>query len=419
MGSCATITAMSNLLDRFCRYVRVETTANEDTTDYPSTPGQLDLSRMLADELKALGLADVSMDEFGIVMGTVPGNVDGAPTMCWCSHVDTSPEFSGKNVKPIVHENYDGKDIVLPGDMSRVIKIADDPELARLTGSTIVTSDGTTLLGADDKAGVAAIVTAADVLINDTSIKHGPIRVLFTCDEEVGRGTEKLDLKKINAHVAYTVDGSDEGIVECETFSADQAIVTIRGKNIHPGYAKGKMVNALRAAARFISEMPHDHCSPETTSDRDGFLHPYVIEGGVPEVKIKVLLRSFVTAELADLATVLKNAAARTEEAFPGCKVDVDVRTQYRNMAEYLKAEPRAQKLAEQAIANVGMKPIVGSIRGGTDGSALSQKGLPTPNLSVGMHNYHSPLEWACLEQMEKAVKVLVELAKLWGRERA
>ncbi|MCB9853127.1 MAG: peptidase T [Phycisphaerales bacterium] len=410
---------MSTLLERFCRYVQVETTSNEDTTNYPSTPGQFDLSRMLADELKSLGLADVSMDEFGIVMGTIPGNVDGAPTMCWCSHVDTSPEFSGKNVKPIVHENYDGGDIALPGDATRMIKAADNPELVRLKGSTIITSDGTTLLGADDKAGVAAIVTAADALMKDTSIRHGPIRVLFTCDEEIGRGTEKLDLKKINAHVAYTVDGSDEAIVECETFSADQAIVKITGKNIHPGYAKGKMVNALRAAAKFISEMPQDHRSPETTSDREGFLHPYIIEGGVPEVKIKILLRSFVTAELAELAALLNDCAKKTEADFPGCKVEVDVRTQYRNMAEYLKGEPRAQALAEKAIANVGMKPIVGSIRGGTDGSALSQKGLPTPNLSVGMHNYHSPLEFACLEQMEKAVKVLIELARLWGAERA
>lgn len=409
---------MSTLLDRFCRYVQIETTANEDTTDYPSTPGQFDLSRLLADELKALGASDVSMDEFGIVMATIPGNVDGAPTVCWCSHVDTSPEFSGKNVKPIVHENYDGGDIALPGDPKRIIRAADNPELVRLKGSTIITSDGTTLLGADDKAGVATIMTAADALLKDASIKHGPIRILFTCDEEIGRGTEKLDLKKINAHVAYTLDGSDEAIVECETFSADQAIVTITGKNIHPGYAKGKMVNALRAAAMFIGQMPSDTMAPEATSDREGFLHPYVIEGGVPEVKIKILLRSFVTSDLADQAALLKEIAGKTEAAFPGCSIDVNVRTQYRNMAEYLTNEPRAQALAERAITNVGLTPVVGSIRGGTDGSALSQKGLPTPNLSVGMHNYHSPLEWACLEQMDKAVRILVELAKLWGQER-
>ncbi|MCA9255657.1 MAG: tripeptide aminopeptidase PepT, partial [Phycisphaerales bacterium] len=299
-----------------------------------------------------------------------------------------------------------------------VLSTADIPYLAERVGDDIVTASGLTLLGADDKAGVAAIMTAADLLMKDDSIKHGPIRVLFTCDEEIGRGTSKLDLKKINAHVAYTLDGSDEAIVECETFSADQAIVTITGKNIHPGYARGKMVNALRAAAVFIAELPQDHRSPETTSDRDGFLHPYVIEGGVPEVKIKILLRSFVTAELDDLAAILNAAATKTEAVVPGCKVAVDRRTQYRNMAEYLKAEPRAQALAEQAIRNVGLTPVVGSIRGGTDGSALSQMGLPTPNLSVGMHNYHSPLEFACLEQMEKAVRTLIELAKLWGAER-
>lgn len=410
---------MPTLLDRFCRYVQVETTANEDSKDYPSTPGQFDLARMLETELKALELRDVSMDEFGIVMGTIPGSVPGAPTICFCSHVDTSPEFSGKNVKPIVHQNYDGGDIQLPGDASRVIKAADNPDLAKLKGSTIITSDGTTLLGADDKAGIAAIVTAAAKLMSDPSIPRCNVRVLFTCDEEIGRGTEKLDLRKIDAHVAYTVDGNDEGIVDCETFSADQAIITITGKNTHPGYAKGKMINALRAAAAFISAMPADTLSPESTSDRDGFLHPYIIEGGVPEVKIKCLLRSFVTAELADQAAILQDAAKQTEAAFPGCKVNVDVRKQYRNMAEALRNEPRAQALAEQAYRNIGMTPIVGSIRGGTDGSALSEKGLPTPNLSAGMHNYHSPLEWACLEQMDKTVAILVELAKLWSGERA
>ncbi len=410
---------MSTLLDRFCRYVQIETTANEDTTDYPSTPGQLDLSRLLADELKALGLENVTMDEHGIVIGTVPGNVAGAPTICYCSHVDTSPEFSGKNVKPIVHKNYDGGNIQLPGDSSRVIKPADNPDLEKLKGSTIITSDGTTLLGADDKAGLAAIVTAAAKLMSDPSIPRCPVRVVFTCDEEIGRGTEKLDVAKIDAHVAYTVDGSDEGIVDCETFSADQAIITITGKNTHPGYAKGKMINALRAAAQFIAAMPADTLSPENSNDRDGFLHPYTIEGGVPEVKIKCLLRSFVTAELADQAAILQDVAKQTEAAFPGCKVNVDIRKQYRNMAEALRNEPRAQGLAVQAYRNIGMSPKVGSIRGGTDGSALSEKGLPTPNLSAGMHNYHSPLEWACLEQMEKTVDVLVELATLWSGERA
>lgn len=409
---------MSTLLDRFCRYVQVETTANEDSTEYPSTPGQLDLSRMLADELRALKLDDVSMDEHGIVMATVPGNVDGAPTICWCAHVDTSPEFSGKNVKPIVHKNYDGGDIQLPGDTSRVIRAADNPDLVKLKGGTIVTSDGTTLLGADDKSGIAVIMTAAETLMADPTLKHGPIRVLFTCDEEIGRGTMKLDVKKIDALVAYTLDGNDEGIIDCETFSADQAVVTIKGKNTHPGYAKGKMVNALRGAAKFIDLMPLDSLAPEATGGRDGFVHPYVIEGGVPEVRIKVLLRSFVTAELETQAALLHDIAKKTEAALPGIEVVVDIRKQYRNMAEALAAEPRAQKLGEEAIRRAGMTAKVGSIRGGTDGSALSEMGLPTPNLAVGMHNYHSPLEWTCLEQMEKAVKVLVELAQLWGLER-
>ena len=409
---------MTQLLDRFCRYVRIETTANEDASDYPSTPGQLVLSRMLAEELKALRLADVTVDEFGIVMGTIPANVEAAPTICWCSHVDTSPEFSGKDVKPIVHRNYDGGDIHLPGDASRVIRAADNPELERLRGGTIITSDGTTLLGADDKAGVAVIMTAADRIMADPSIRHGAIRVLFTCDEEIGRGTQKLDLAKINSTVAYTLDGNDEGIIDGETFSADQAVITFKGKNTHPGYAKGKLVNAIRAAARFIEMLPSDSLAPEVTGDREGFLHPYIIDGGVPEVRLKVLLRSFVTADLVSQADRLHEIAESTRRALPGVEVDVAIHKQYRNMAEALAKEPRAMRLGEEAIRRAGMSPKVGAIRGGTDGSVLTEMGLPTPNLSVGMHNYHSPLEWASLEQMEKAVRVLVELAQLWAGER-
>ncbi|HKQ46962.1 MAG TPA: peptidase T [Phycisphaerae bacterium] len=409
---------MDTLLDRFCRYVKVETTAAEDAKTYPSTPGQLDLGRMLADELRALKLDAVSMDENGIVMATVPGNVPGAPTIAWCSHMDTSPEFTAKNVKPIVHRNYDGKDITLPGDPSRVIKVSESDGLAALKGKTLITSDGTTLLGADDKAGLAAIMTAAAHLIAHPELKHGPIRIVFTCDEEVGHGTDKLDLKKIAAQVAYTLDGEAEAQIENETWSANLAVVTITGKNIHPGFAKGRMVNAIRLAAAFIERMPWQTLAPETTEGRVGFLHPYVIEGGVPEVKLRVLLRSFVTKELADQENILRNVAATLMAEFPGAKIDIAVTEQYRNMLEYLAKDPRAVKLAEQAVRNAGLTPKFQSIRGGTDGSKLSEKGLPTPNLSVGMHNFHSPLEFACLEQMESAVKVLVELAQLWGKEK-
>ena len=409
---------MNALLDRFCRYVKIETAAKEDVDGYPSSAEQLVLGRMLRDELDALKLDAVSMDEHGIVMATIPGNIDGAPTIAWLAHMDTSPEYTGENVKPIVHENYNGDDIVLPGDTSKVILVEECLALSALKGKTIITSDGTTLLGADDKSGVAVIMTAADHLMQNPSIRHGPIRIIFTCDEEIGHGADKLDLKKIDAVVAYTLDGEDEGNLECETFSADLAIATITGVNIHPGFAKGRMVNALRVAADFIARLPADTLSPETTEGREQFIHPYVIEGGVPEVKVKMILRSFDTSDLAKQAQLLRDVAGKVEAAHPKAKIKIDVQKQYRNMREALEKEPRANKLAVEAFRRTGTEAKPQSIRGGTDGSRLSEMGLPTPNLSVGMHNFHSPLEFACLEQMEKAVAVLVELAQLWGREK-
>ena len=409
---------MDTLLDRFCRYVKVETTAVEDTKDYPSSPGQWDLARMLEEELNELGLEDVEVDKFGIVMGTIPGNVKGAPTIAWLAHMDTSPECSGKNVKPVMHRRYNGKDIVLPADKSKVIRTDETEGMAELKGKTLITADGTTLLGADDKAGVASIMTAAAHLLANKQIKHGPIRVVFTCDEEVGRGCDKVDIKKINATCAYTLDGEGEGGLENETFSADLATVTITGKNIHPGFAKGRMINAIRLAGEYIARLPWQRLAPEATEKREGFLHPYTIEGGVPEVTVRILLRSFETAELKEHAKVLKNVAATLLAEYPGARIDIKVKKQYRNMIEHLAREPRAVALAETAMKNAGLQPNYQSIRGGTDGARLSEMGLPTPNLSVGMHNFHSPLEFACLEQMESAVKVLIELAKLWGKEK-
>ncbi len=409
---------MNKLLDRFCRYVKVETTAVEETTKYPSSDGQFVLGKMLVGELEALGLEKVSVDKFGIVMGTIPGNVKGAPTIAWLSHMDTSPEASGKDVKPQIIKNYNGKDIVLPKDKSRVITLADNPELAELKGKTIITSDGTTLLGADDKAGIACIMTAASTLMSKKQIKHGPIRVVFTCDEEVGRGCDKVDVKKINAKCAYTLDGEGEAGLESETFSADLATVKITGKNIHPGFATGVMINAIRLAGQFIERMPWHRLAPETEGDRDGFLHPYVIEGGVPEVSMRILLRSFVTEELKGQAKILRDIGKTIEAEFPGAKVEVKVKKQYRNMIEHMKKEPRCVPLAAEAIKKAGLTPKYQSIRGGTDGSRLSEMGLPTPNLSVGMHNFHSPLEFACYEQMQSAVKVLIQLAQLWGKQK-
>jgi tripeptide aminopeptidase len=409
---------VDTLLDRFCRYVKVETTAVEDAPTYPSSPGQHNLAKLLGDELRALKVEGVTVDENGIVMGTIPGNVPGAPTIAWLSHMDTSPEASGKDVKPNILRNYDGRDITLPGDRTKIIKVSECKGLAELKGKTVITSDGTTLLGADDKAGIAVIMTTVAELMSNPNLKHGPVRVVFTCDEEIGRGTDKVDIQKINAACAYTLDGEGAGELENETFSADLATVTITGVNIHPGLATGRMVNSLRLAGQFLSRMPWHRLAPETTEKRDGFLHPYVIEGGVPQVKIKILLRSFVTADLAEEAKLLETIAASIRAEHPQAQVAVDITKQYRNMIEALEKEPRAVKLAADAIRKIGVEPKFASIRGGTDGSRLSEMGLPTPNLSCGMHNFHSPLEYACLEEMEVGVKVLIELAQLWGREK-
>jgi tripeptide aminopeptidase len=409
---------MSSMLDRFCRYVKIESTAVEDAGRYPSSDGQFEMTRLLAGELKELGVKDVDLDDHGIVMATIPATKEGAPTIAWLAHVDTSPEYTAKNVKPVVHENYDGNDIVLPGDKTKVIKVAESDGLAELAGKTIITTDGTTLLGADDKAGVSVIMDTVAHLVAHPDILHGPIRVCFTCDEEIGHGVDHVDIKKLGAIVAYTQDGEGHGVLEAETFSADLAVVTVTGVNIHPGYGKGKMTNALRLAAKFLDRMPFEGLSPETTAGREGFLHPYIIEGGVPEVKIKVLLRDFVTAKLADKKAVLEEIAAGLNKEFPKAAIKVAVQEQYRNMADWMAREPRAVALAEKAMQAAGLTPKHHSIRGGTDGSRLTEMGLPTPNLSTGMHNFHSPLEWACLEEMETAKKVLIELAKQWGNEK-
>jgi tripeptide aminopeptidase len=406
---------MNSLLDRFCRYVRIDTQAEEKATTYPSSPGQLELGRLLADELRALGLADAAQDEHGIVMATVPATVAGAPTIAWIAHVDTSPETSGRNVRPIVHAGYDGKDVVLPGDPTKVLRVADNPELARLKGKTIITTDGTTLLGADDKAGVAVVVEAAAQLAARPEVPHGPIRVCFTCDEEIGHGVDHLDLKKLNAVAGYTLDGSGQGEIDGETFSADLAVVTVRGVNIHPAIARGRMVNAVRLAGIFLDRLPRQWLSPETTADREGFLHPYRIDGGVAEVTMRILLRDFDTARLPERAEVLRAAARTVLAEFPQSSIDVQVTAQYRNLADGLAKEPRAMQFAQEAMRRAGLEPKVTIVRGGTDGSRLTEMGLPTPNLSCGEHNIHSPLEWTCLEEMATAVRVLVELARVWA----
>jgi tripeptide aminopeptidase len=410
---------MATLLERFLRYVQVDTTALDESGSVPSSPGQLELGRVLVAELKALGVADASQDEHGTVMGTVPGNVPGAPTTAWVAHMDTSPESSGANVRPAVHRDYDGRDIVLPGDPMKVIRVAETDGLADLRGKTLITSDGTTLLGADDKAGVAIMMAAAERLMADPGIRRGPIRIVFTCDEEVGRGTDNLDVARVGAVAAYTLDGESSCLIENETFSADLATVTVTGRNIHPGLGTGRMVNAVRIAGQFLGRMPWHRLAPETSGRRDGFLHPYVVEGGVGEVRIKILLRSFETSDLAEYARLLREIAGGLTAEHPRAAISMCVEEQYRNMAGALAAAPRVVDLAVEAVRRAGGEPRFKATRGGTDGSRLSALGLPTPNLSAGMHNYHSPLEFACLEEMGFAVDALVELARLWGAERA
>jgi tripeptide aminopeptidase len=407
---------MNSLLNRFCRYVRIDTQADEATRTYPSTTGQLELGRMLAAELRDLGLRDAAQDEHGIVLATLPPTVPHAPTIAWIAHVDTSPETSGCNVKPIIHERYDGCDIVLPGDPSRALRTSENPDLLPLAGKTIITTDGTTLLGADDKAGVAVIMEAVARLKSHPELPRGPIRICFTCDEEIGHGVDHVSLDALGAVVGYTLDGSGTGEIDGETFSADLAVVTLRGVNIHPSIAKGRMVNAVRLAGMFLELLPKTSLSPETTADREGFLHPYRIEGGVAEVTLRVLLRDFDTARLADRAEVLRSAARKVVEEFPRATIDVHVTPQYQNMADGLAKEPRALDYAAEAMRRAGVEPRRTIVRGGTDGSRLTEKGLPTPNLSCGEHNPHSPLEWTCLEEMATAVDVLVELAGVWAR---
>ena len=404
------------LLNRFLQYVRIDTTADDQSTHYPSSPGQWTLGKVLVEQLRDLGLRDVVHDQYGLIYATIPSTVGHrAPVVALNAHLDTSPETSGKDVQPQVIRGYLGGDIVLPGDPRKVIRIADNPELAALQGRTIITSDGTTLLGADDKSGVAVIMEAAAHLCEHPQIPHGDIRILFTCDEEIGRGIQHVDLQQLGADVAYTLDGPATNSIDTETFSADLATVCVRGVNIHPSIAKGRMVNAVRVAGILMARMPSDGMTPETTEDREGFLHPYQIQGSVAEVVLKILLRDFRSSGLVDQAELLRKLAQEVSVEFPGSSIDVSVKPQYRNLGEGLAKEPRAVAYAQQALERLGRVPKHSIIRGGTDGSLLTQAGLPTPNLSTGEHNPHSPLEWTCLEEMVEAVEWLVALVQVWA----
>lgn len=409
---------MPELLDRFLKYVQIDTQADEHSESSPSTAKQLELSRLLADECKQMGLKDVTLSPQGVVMATVPQTVTHhAPTIAWIAHVDTSPETSGTNVKPIVHREYDGGDIVLPGDPTKVIRGEENPDLCNLLGGTIITTDGTTLLGADDKAGVAVIMSAAEQLMKRRDLAHGPIRLVFTCDEEIGRGTQHLKIADIGAVCGYTLDGDSQGKIDSETFSADLAIITVTGINTHPSVGKGAMVNAIRILSSIIASLPQETLSPETTEGREGFIHPYSIEGGVARAEARLLLRDFEVELLTEYASLLARIASNHRKQHPKAQIDVTIKQQYRNMREGLAKEPRAIAKAVEATEAAGLEPQLSIIRGGTDGSLLTAMGLPTPNLSTGEHNPHSPLEWTSLEEMQSAVNVLVQLAIAWGRE--
>lgn len=406
----------SPVLERFLRYVTYDTQSREGAAAYPSTPGQLVLLRDLVAELQAIGIADAAMDEHGYVMATIPATTrkQEVPVIGFIAHVDTSPEMSGAGVKPIVHRDYDGRDLVLPDDPTAVLRVADMPYLGECLGHDIVTASGTTLLGADNKSGVAAIMTAAEWLITHPEIPHGALRIGFTPDEEVGQGTKHFDVARFGARYAYTMDGGPRGELEFESFSADAITITFRGLNTHPGYAKGRMVNTIKLAARFIERLPSDRLSPETTSVREGFVHPYVVDASVDRTSVKLLVRDFVTAGLAEKEAWLQSLAATVVRDVPGASFEAVVVEQYRNMREVLDQHPLVVAHARQAIGRIGLKVRERAIRGGTDGSRLSFMGLPTPNVFAGEQNFHSRFEWVSVQDMEKSAEVIVEIARVW-----
>ena len=405
-------------VDRFLKYVKYDTQSDEDSTSFPSTEKQKILSKDLAEELKQLGLKDAHMDEWGYVMATLPSNTNKkVDPVAFISHVDTSPAVSGKDVKPVIRKNYQGGDIKLEHG-GWVIKEDENPYLKEMIGNDIITTDGTTLLGADNKAGVAEIVDAINYLLTHPEVKHGDIKVCFTPDEEVGRGTEKIDLKKLGAKYAYTIDGSSRGELETETFSADAVVIKFFGKNIHPGYAKDIMINSIKIASRFIEKLPKDSLSPETTEGREGYVHCGAFNGNEELTTLKFIIRDFEAPKLKEYEDLLKKLAEETVKEFPGSRMEFQVIEQYRNMKEVLNKHPQVTEYAMEAMNRLGIKPIMHPIRGGTDGSRLSFMGLPTPNIFAGEQSFHSQIEWVAIQDMEMAVKTIVEVVKVW-EERA
>jgi tripeptide aminopeptidase len=405
---------MSSALERLLRYVQIDTQSDPHSAASPTTEKQKDLGRLLVAELHALGLNDAELDSYGYVYATLPATTDReVPVICWCSHMDTSPEAPGADVQPIVHRNYDGGLIHLPYE-GIVLDPAEHPDLKDQVGSAIVTADGRTLLGADNKAGIAEIMAAVEWLVAHPEVAHGTIKILFTPDEEVGRGTAHVDLTRLGADFAYTVDGERRGTLEDETFSADGALLTLTGVNTHPGFAKGKMANALKGAGAVLARLEHDW-SPEGTDGTDGFVHPYEVKGSVESAQIHFILRSFRSADLDVYAERLRSLTAEVCSERPGLNFTLEVREQYRSMKEVLDRHPKVVEHAETAMRRAGLNPERGRIRGGTDGSQLSFMGLPTINIFAGEHAFHSRYEWVSEADMEYAVQTLIELAQVWA----
>ncbi len=410
------------LVERFLRYVAIDTRSDEESTSSPSTEKQKDLARLLVEELRELGCTDAAMDQWGYVTATVPANLPGGshqvPVIGLIAHMDTYFGTPGDNVKPQIIERYEGGDIALPGDPNQVIRVEDNPNLERCIGETIITTDGTTLLGADDKAGIAEIMTVVDWLFHHPEFHHGAVRIGFTTDEEVGRGTEHFDVEAFGADYAYTLDGSDLGEIEDETFSADSAIVTIEGHDVHPGYAKDVLVNAIRVAAAIVEGLDERHL-PETTEGREPYLHPYTISGDVTKVKLQFLVRAFTVEELEEREESLRQVVASVEQRFPKAKITVEIEESYRNMAYKIAEDPKVLEYALEAVKRQGIEPKQQAIRGGTDGSRLSFMGLLTPNIWAGGQAFHSLKEWVCVDWMVKAAETTIQLLGVWVEKSA
>ena len=408
----------STVMERFLRYVVIDTQSDAHSATFPSTEKQYTLGKLLADELLKMGITDASQDSYGYVYATIPSNTDKkVPVICFCSHMDTSPDCSGANVKPVVHRQYTGSDIILPDDQSQIIKMSEHPDLRNQLGNDIITASGTTLLGADNKAGLAEIMDAAFYLMHHTQVKHGDIKILFTPDEEVGRGVDFVDLKKLGADYAYTVDGESIGTIENETFSADGAVINIYGISTHPGFAKGKMQSAMKIASEIIACLPNEVLSPESTDGKDGFIHPVDISGSVEFAKIELILRDFDNENLEGHRRILKAIIEEVIAKFPQAKYELSFTEQYRNMKTVLDTCPQLVDIGIKAIERAGLTPKLQSIRGGTDGSRLSFMGLPCPNIFAGEHAFHSKQEWVSVQDMQKAVETIVNIAAIWEEE--